>query len=185
MAFVEPRISGAVLLDQHRVMEAIVGKGVVADAMKRLAEEQRREYQSLIPVSWCSITTANAVIVAVAAEAGRTPSALQAAIVRTGVERTLRSLWRILLRFTSDDALIARTPLLYSKTYDRGELRGRMAYPGRAEIDLLGWPGVPQLDVEGLATGIETVLRVAGRKEVKVNWDRREDGVFFVATWRP
>jgi hypothetical protein len=165
-------------------MEEIVGKGVVADGMKRLTEAQRQEYQALIPVSWCSISTANAVIEAVAAEAGRTPSALQAAIVRTGVERTLKSIWRILLRFTSDDALIARTPLLYSKTYDRGELRGKMAYAGRAEIELLGWPGVPQLDIEGLATGMETVLRVAGRKDVKVNWDRRQDGVFFVATWR-
>jgi hypothetical protein len=184
VSFVEPRVSGAVLLDQHRVMEEIAGKDVVKAAMAKLDPEQRSEYESLLPVSWCSVTTANAVVTAVARECGRNASALQAEVVRVGVERTLKSIWRIILRFTWDDALISRTPMIYSKTYDRGELKAKMAYPGRAEVDLVGWPTVPQLDIEGLATGIETVLRVAGRRDVKVNWERRPGGVFYVATWR-
>lgn len=65
------------------------------------------------------------------------------------------------------------------------QLEARIERPGRADLSLSGWPGVPRTELVGLATGIETVLRCAGRSEVKVDWDRRPDGAAFVATWQP
>lgn len=183
-AAAQPRVSGAVLLDQIQVMEQLVGAERMSSALAALPDEVQAEIRTLMRVSWCSVESANALLEAVAAEAGRTPSAFQADVVRTGVERTFRSIWRIILRFTGDEALVRRTPLIYSKTYDSGQMDSRIARPGRAELELTGWLSPPQLDLEGLAVGIETVLRVAGRADARVAFDRRRDGAFFVATWR-
>lgn len=179
-----PRISGAPLLDQLRVMQELAGAERMAAAIASLPPRNREEITQLMPVSWCSVESANAIVEAVAREIGRTPSAFQAEVVRIGVERTFNSVWRVILRFTTDDALVRRTPLIYSKTYDRGRFTADIVRPGRAELLLSEWIDPPKLDLEGLSTGIETVLRVAGRKDVKVNWERRPDGAFFAATWR-
>lgn len=179
-----PRVSGAVLLDQLGVMRELTGPDSMDAAIRSLPDPLRGEIDSLMPVSWCSVDAANALLEAAARESGRSPSSFQAEVVRVGVERTFKTLWRIILRFTSDEALVRRTPLIYSKTYDRGRLSARIARPGRAEIDLTGWATPPQLDLEGLACGIETVLRVAGRREARVVFERRTDGALFVATWR-
>ena len=185
MPFVEPKVNAAVLLDQVKVMEELAGSATLSRAVESLADEHREEFRGLMPVSWCTVDTANALVESVAREAGRAPSSFQAEVVRTGVERTFKSLWRVILRFTSDEALVRRTPLIYSKTYDRGEMTSRVVRPGRAELELAGWPSPPQLDLEGLATGIETVLRVAGRRDARVSFERRPNGALFVASWTP
>jgi len=177
------RVSGAVVRDQHKVMEETFGAAVVARAVEGLEPDTRREYEAVLPVSWCSVDTANAVIRAVARELGRTPSDLQRQVARLGVERTLSTVWRLLLRVTSDDALVRRTPVIYGKTYDRGEFTSRIVAPGRAELTLAGWPAMPELDMESLGVAVETVLELAGRRAVRVTWERRSSGAFYVATW--
>ncbi len=164
-------------------MKELAGAERMEAAIASLSSESRREYEALMPMSWMPVDTAHAVIEAVAREMGRPVSSLHAQVVRIGVERTFKSLWRVILRFTTDKALVSRTRLIYTKTYDRGSLSSDIVRPGRAELVLSDWVDAPKLDLEGLAIGVETVLKVAGRRNVKVNWERRPDGAFYVATW--
>lgn len=172
------------MLDQIRVMEELAGAEAVRLARESLLPPHRETFSNVLPVSWLDSDACNEFMVRVAQQIGQDPERFAVDVVRRGVERTLNTLWRIILRFTSDAALVQRTPMLYSKTYDVGELTSRIDRPGRADIELRGWPGVPRMDLIGLATGIETVLRCSGRKDVRVDFERRHDGAAFVATWQ-
>jgi hypothetical protein len=88
------------------------------------------------------------------------------------------------LRVTTDSALISRTPIIYSKTYRRGELASKIVAPGRSELALRGWPGVSLIQVEGVRVGTETVLMLAGRREVKVSAVRHPQGADLKALWK-
>jgi hypothetical protein len=90
----------------------------------------------------------------------------------------------VLLRFTTDQAIVARTPVFYARSFNVGQLSTEMVQPGMARVRLTGWPDVPQLTTIGLMVGIETVLRVAGRADVKMGQHRTQHGAEFLATWR-
>jgi hypothetical protein len=51
-----------------------------------------------------------AMLLAVAEQTGRDAERLQSESVRVSADKTLRTVWRVLLRFTSDDAIVSRTP---------------------------------------------------------------------------
>lgn len=178
-----PRTSAAPLIDQIEVLRELFGASVVDQAIDSLPPAWREEIRTLTPLSWIDTEVAESVVYAVAARTGRDALQLHASVVRIGVERTFRTLWRAILRFTSDSALVARTPLIYSKTFDRGELTAHIESPGRAELTLTGWPDISDMQLNGLATGIETVLVVAGRRRVRVVYERRFDGALIVASW--
>jgi hypothetical protein len=180
----EPCISGTVLLDQRRVIDELLGPGVLDRAIGRLAPEMQDEYRALTPLSWCRATTATALIHALADESERNARKLQAEIVRRGIEHTLKTVWRVLMRLTTDEALIRRTTLIYSKSINTGEIRVHAAERGVVHIYQTGWAEMTELDFIGLATGIETVLRLAGRDEVHVKWDGTPPRMHYVATWR-
>ena len=179
-----PRTSGALWLDQLEVLREVVGREEVAAAIRGLPPATRAELEQTTPVSSMRIALVEEVFLAIARHSAREPMQLHTQIVRIGTERTLRTLWRVILRFTTDSALIARTPLIYSKTFDCGKLESRIPAPGRAELTLTGWPDISDLQLNGLGTGIQTVLSVAGRKDPKIRWDRTSDGAFYVASWR-
>lgn len=180
-----PRTSAALLLDQIGVMRELYGTDTVDVALGTLPPEWRDELAALTPVGWVDTDIAESIVYALAPRVGRDVMQVHSEIVRIGVERTFRTLWRIILRFTSDSALVSRTPLIYQKTFDRGRLTSRIESPGRAELELLGWRDISDMQLNGLATGIETVLAVAGRKLARVAYERRPDGAFLVASWIP
>src|SRR4051812_38622110 len=118
----QTQISGAVLLSARNVMVELAGAGAVARAVATLTPAARRDYEGLTPLSWIPVETGEAVLIAVAREMGRDPMTLMAEVTRRNLQQTFSTLWRLLLRVTSDEALIRRTPILYSKSYNRGEL---------------------------------------------------------------
>lgn len=162
----------------------MLGRDVVAQALATLPPQVRAEYDGLGPLSWCSVHTTSAVLMAVAAHVRQEPKALQAAVVRAGVARTVRSIWRVLLSLTSDEQLIKRAPLVYSKSYQLGRVESSLTAPGQATFAVRGWPGIPELDMEGLCVGLAAVLAAAGRRDVATRWERTPDGANLVATWR-
>lgn len=172
------------MLDQIRVMQELAGPDAVRLARESLPSPYSEALAEILPVSWLDTDACNEFMARVAQRIGKDPEQFEIDVVRLGVERTLSTVWRIILRFTSDAALVKRTPMLYSKTYDVGELTSRIVRPGRADLELRGWPGVPRMDLVGLATGIETVLRCSGRTDVRVSWERRPFGAVFVASWQ-
>lgn len=178
-----PLVSGSVFFEQRRVMEEVAGKDAVARALANLKAEHREVIEHLAPVSWFKVDLQNEFIEAVAREAGRDPYDFNRECTRVGVERTLKNLWRLLLRFTSDNALVSRAPLFYSKNYDAGSLRAQITEPGHASIVLDGWRAPPRMDVEGIGIGIQTVLELAGRRNVRMEWKRVPNGAEYDAYW--
>lgn len=99
-------------------------------------------------------------------------------------ERTLSTVWRVLLRFTSDEAILDRTPMMWERTRNVGRLELVSLEPGCSVLEVKGWPGMPQRHARILAINIETVLRCAGREEVRCHWKRTADGAVYQTRWR-
>ena len=176
-------MSGTLLIQHRQTLAEMLGESRLARVLARVPSDARTEYVELTPLGWARVSTAEAVFQAAADELGRDMAELHEEVARVTVERTLRTLWRLLLRFTSDDALIARTPRFYARTFERGTLVVRLVTPGRAEIHVDGWPDIPEFSLRGLRIGIETVLKLAGRRGVLVQSEHRHDGAWFVASW--
>jgi hypothetical protein len=181
----EPRIVGAVLLEQRRVMETLLGPAGFERGLSSLPGERRDEFENLTMLSWCRRTTVIAVSEAMAEAAGLPAETFVQQVVRESLERTFRGVWRVLLKFNSDEALVKRASLIYSKTCDRGWLKAALVSPGLARVKMGGWPQIDELDAVAFAAGIETILRLAGRSYVKVEWRRAGDEVHFEVRTTP
>jgi hypothetical protein len=161
----------------------MVGVNVVASALGKLPAKVREEFDPVTPMTWVPLTTTLMAVEYIATEARRPSDDLMDEAVRRAAELMFRSAWRLLLRFTTDHALIARTPVIYSKWRNIGQLESKLLAPGRSEIWLRGWPGVSERNVRTLGVSIETVLRLAGRRAVRVEWTRTTDGARYLAFW--
>lgn len=179
-----PKMSGALVLEHRRQLLERCGHARFERALARLPADMRREYDEISTVSWPRVEVAEAIVRAAGDVLGRDSASLHEEISRASVERTLTTLWRLLLRFTSDEALVARTPRIYARALNRGELQPRMVAPGRAEIRVVGWPDIPEFSLRGVRIGIESVLRLSHRHDVRVVTEATPDGPRFVATWR-
>jgi hypothetical protein len=121
---------------------------------------------------------------AIAEAAGTTMEAMLEQAVPLAVQRAFRTVWRILLRFTSDQVLIARTPLLYSQSRSKGAMSARVVGPGEGIAEITAWPGMPPRDVRAIELSIATLLRLAGRREVSVQGAATSDGARYSIRWR-
>lgn len=180
-----PRLSGILILTQRREMEKLVGEHVVKRALAKLPDEVRRDYEALTPLSWFPALWFNDVIAAVAAEMKMDVLAFHSTVINRSAEQTLVKVWGMFLRFTSDDALVSRTPILYSRSYNQGELTAKRLGAGRADVTLRGWPSVPDIQIQAIKVTIATVLRLSGRKNPAVVAERRLTGAVFHVEWQP
>jgi len=178
------RISGAVVLDQRAAYEHRLGSDFIERALNQLTEEERRAFAELLPISWIEIDAWNKIVMAFAAEAGRDVLELDAEIVGFGIERTFRGVWKVLLRITTDDAILSRAPMIWSKTFDTGHLAMRMIEKGHAELEVRGFPGALDLNLQGIGISTKRVLELGGRKDVKLTYTRTPTGVIYQATWK-
>jgi hypothetical protein len=178
-----PRASGALIAKERRVLEGIVGEQTVRKALDRLPTDLREEYESITPLTKIPTDTVERVYEAVADEAGRDVFRMHRDVVRTGVEQALKSIWRVLLRFTGDEALVRRTPLFFSRGLSKGTLEAKMVESGKAEIRLTGWAKVSAMQINGIAAATEAILTCAGRRGVRVESHRTLDGACLIATW--
>ena len=179
----EPRASGALIAKERKVLEEIVGESTVERALRGMPVELRQSYETITALTKIPTETVERVYEAVAREAGRDVFRLHRDVVRTSVEQALKSIWRVLLRFTGDEALVRRTPLFFNRGLSKGRLESSMVSPGKAEIRLTGWAGVSALQINGIAAAIEAVLSCAGREGVRVESHRTLDGACLIATW--
>jgi len=177
------RMAGTIVLEHRRLLQERLGPQKLARVLAKLPADVRDEYLGLTSLGWARVSTAEAVFRAAADELGRDVAELHEEVSRASVERTLRTVWRLLLRFTSDEALVLRTPRIYARSFQRGALLPAIVAPGRAEIRVDGWPDMPEFSTRGLRIGIETVLVLAGRRGVRVDAERRPDGPCFLARW--
>ena len=115
---------------------------------------------------------------------GRRVPELHVEIGRLATERTLKTLWRVFLRFTSDEALITRCPVIFSKSYDCGRVEATVSRPGLGQVTLRDWPNVTDFPVRGLCNGITTLLTLAGRNNVATRvTTRTSEQTVIAVTW--
>ncbi|MFW6050470.1 MAG: hypothetical protein ACODAU_04810 [Myxococcota bacterium] len=177
------RLSGALVVDQREWLKSLLGEEGYRAALDAVPPDVREAYEGALMLSWVPTTVVDEVITAAARRVGKRPLEFHAELTRLNMERTLRGLWRVLLRFTGDVALVQRTPLIYRKTFDTGDLEGTIPEPGHSVVTLRGWPEISDIHLVGLQTGIETVLRVAGRQDVHGTSRRTADGAVIEVRW--
>jgi hypothetical protein len=180
----DPMVSGALAVNLRGVLYEYCGREVVTAASLRVPADVREEFDGVTSIGWARISTFEQVFSEVASDTGTTVASLHTNVARISIERTMRTVWRVLLRLTTDNALISRAPVIFSRSYDRGKLEARIPTSGRGEITLSEWPDAPEWPIRATRIGIETVLRLAGRRDARVESERRPEGAFLLATWR-
>ena len=178
-----PCLSGAVFLRNEKMFRAEVGDEVVDRAFKALPLEQQEVLESAVPAAWIPVSALDAFYQEIARQAGRDLETFYSDVVRRGISQTLRSVWKALLRLTSDRALLRRTPLIYARGHSVGKIEPTIYEPGKARVVLTGWPDMPDLRRLGVAAGIQAVLEVAGRKNVRVDREGTPDGALYHVRW--
>jgi hypothetical protein len=176
-------IRGAIVLNNLRGFEEVVGADAVERAMSTLPVAMRREASEIVAASWVRSALVDVVFAAIAEASGRDPEELFPEAIERGVHRTLHTVWRALMHLSSDAILVRRTPSIYSRTYSRGRLVAHRVDAGIAEAELFDWPDVSRSRLLAISAGIRAVLRVAGRERVRVAVERTPGGARFVATW--
>jgi hypothetical protein len=157
---------------------------VVARAIAALEEGLRAELGRALPGAWVRLAVLQALYAEVSRETGTSIEDMHTAVTRESTGRTVRTVWRMLLRLSNDEALVSRTPDMYKKAFSRGEVTSRLLGPHQSENVLSGWPDVPDFVIRQIKVATETVLVLAGRSEIVVNVERRSDGVVYTASWR-
>lgn len=179
-----PMLAGQAVLDLRWAFDQVLGHDALVRALSSLPVAVREEYEEATSLSWVSYETIRAVHDAFARESGEPIERLLDRAVPLAVERSFKTVWRLLLRFTNDEALVARTPLLYSRTRSRGQLSARLVKPGESLCELSGWASIPARDIHALTVSIRVFLELAGRLGVTVVGERTAGGARFRVTWQ-
>jgi hypothetical protein len=172
-------VSAAIVLDQIELAKELLGEDVVARALAELSKEHRAELDGLLPVSWCSLTTAFSIHEAIAHQIGQDVKVWHRTIVRAGIERTLTTVWRFFMRLTSVEAILKRAASIYGKSYDCGCIRAALVSDDVIEVVLTEWPGVPDFELDAIACGFDAVLMIAKKKHSRITFERRPGGARF------
>lgn len=177
-------MSGSIILEHRKVIVERFGATVLNEAVAGLSPEQRQEFDEVRPATWIRISTIEALYANLSKGIGRKVADLHTEIGRLATERTLKTLWRVFLRFTSDEALITRCPIIFTKSYDCGRVEANISRPGQGTVTLFDWPNVTDFPVRGLCNGIRTLLTLAGRNNVATRvTSRTSEQVIVAVTW--
>ncbi|MFT3769390.1 MAG: hypothetical protein QM820_28465 [Minicystis sp.] len=175
----EPCMAGAVMTTGREVTKQLIGDAAYERALAAVPPATAAEYRRVTPLTWVPLSIVEPVIMAMGHAAGRDPMDLQDDVARTTVERSLKSIWRAFLKFTSNDALLSRVPVIYSRSYNRGRLVTNHTRPDRAVIELVDWPSAPQHIVRTTRVGLEATFHAAGRP-ARVSLERTASGALYV-----
>ena len=184
VANVVPSAAGTTVHALTNALEELAGPQLLAKALATLPSEVREAFEPTTPMSWVPVDVINLVVARVAEHAGRPFDDFMDEAVQRAGEKTLRTAWRMLLRVTADRALMSRAPILYSKWRNIGRLEATGMERGKVELLLRDWPGMDPRSIRSLAVTIETVLRLAGRRQIKVQSQATADGAKYSVTWR-
>lgn len=181
----EPCVAGTRITAMRNVVEEKHGRDVLDRALVGLPADVRDEYLHATSVTWIRASTDYAVHDAVALVLGREPLAFHEETLRLAMERTFRTVWKILLGLVTDAALVARAPSIYARTRDTGELTAQLVAPGRADFTLRNYPGFLARDGRSIGAGLEVVLGLTGRREPRVTgMTLQPDGAVFTIQWQ-
>jgi hypothetical protein len=179
-----PSVSGMATIDMLHTLEELVGTAVYAQALAQLPEPLQAELAALTAVSWLPLSALGIVLDEVAKVSEREVEAMVDETVRRSIDRTFKTVWRILLRVTSVEAMIKRTPVIYAKSRNVGQLEARVLEPGHAEVTLSGWSDVSERQLRVLAISIQRVVELSGRRDVRMTHVRTPQGGRYQLRWQ-
>ncbi len=179
-----PSVSGTLIRGLLDAADELLGKDAVQRGISAIEPEIGSLVAGAVPGRWIPITAAETTFRGIAGAAHRDWPTLHVELARHTVERAYQTFWRMLLRLTSDSALVSRTPVIFGKSYNHGRLVASIPISGRGEVELVDWADVPDWPIRGTRAGIETGLRIAGRRNVRVECKRTPTGASYVVTWR-
>ncbi len=177
------RLAGAVASGIRDALGELLGEAGVKAVLDALPPSARDEYREFLPLSKVRIETIELAVHAGADYLHRPAIWVNTHVNRVATERTMRGVWGFVARLTTDAMVLSRAPSLYAQTYDRGKLEMRIVAPGHAELQIRGRPGMSELARDGFAVGLETTLRVTGRRGAEVRGSAHRDGADYVAKW--
>jgi hypothetical protein len=178
-------MAGTAVLDLLDAYREIAGAEAVGRAIAALPDDLRGRVVGLTRLSWLAVADMTVVSDAVAQAAGRDVEQLVDEAGRLATERSFKKIWRVMLRLTSDAALIARTPSMYALSRNVGKLGARVVRPGVAELTLTGWPDVTDRHLRTLGISISRVVELTGRRNPAFQVRRTDDGAVYTLTWTP
>jgi hypothetical protein len=179
-----PSTAGVATLHLFKALEELVGSQAYQRALARLPAAVRGEMEAITAVSWAPISLIADVVEEIARCARVEVEELVDRAVRLAAERSLKTVWRMFLRVASDDVLVKRAGLLYSRSRNVGQLHGRMLAPGHAELLLSDWPDIPERQLRAIGINIASTLSLAGRHDVRLDAARTADGSRYELRWR-
>ena len=177
-----PSVSGTVIRANRKAFGTILGESVVQRVFQ--GDPLHAFWDRVTGLEWLELGQVERSVRALASSVGREPIGLNVEATRLGTEDSFRTIWRVLLRFTSDDALVARSATLYGRAFNTGSLAYEPITAGRADLRVVGWDDPPPLHMHGLASGIETMLKLAGRPDARVRYEVEGRQAVFRATSR-
>lgn len=177
-------VLGAAVQKRLQANVALVGDATVRQALASVTPELRHEIETLSPMSWIALAKVELIQDAISHAAGKDPEAFHDQVIRRSVDDALNTLYRVVLRFVSDESLVLRTPAMFRRTRKLGNLVSRIDRPGHAELELTGWPGIQERHVRQVGIGVERVLVLTGRHDVTLSHKRRPDGATLSVRWR-
>ena len=176
-------LSGIAVLSARRVLCDLVGEEAVARGLVNASESARNDYEAASPMSWVLHASVIEVHEAIAKEAGEDIEKLALTVTEISVDRLFSTVWRIFLRFVSDETLISRTPLMYSRTRSLGTMEARIVSKANAEVEIAGWPAIPDRDIAIHRVAIQRFLVLAGRRAT-VRGERTPGGARYRVQWQ-
>jgi hypothetical protein len=175
----QPKVRGAVVREEIRAARALTSDATVEQALAQMAPTEVEELRNVLAVSWCSLASLRAFHETMAAVRKEDPTVWHLRVVEHTTQEMFNTTWRFFLRLTSPEALVRRTSTMYARIFDTGKMEAFIVAPGQSLARLTGWPEPPAFHLDGVATGIVTVLRIAKIESVRARWTRTPDGADF------
>jgi len=178
-----PSLAGTSVVHFTNAVRTLYGDDVVRAGLDRLPDESRRTIAEATTVGWIPNVHFGLAIEAWAGAARVPIDELVRKAARLATKESFGTVFRVFLRLTSDEALIARTPMIFSKTRNVGALNVARFAPGSATLVLSKWPEVSDRQVTSIESSIETLLEMTGRSHPVVRGRREADGAVFELRW--
>jgi len=183
MTEVVQSVSGMSMMYFKGAVVELFGAGVLERGIAQLDPVMRAQMETTTAVAWVPADTLSRAAELWAAEAGVSPEELTARCVRESTRRSFGTVWRVLLYFTTDEALVARAPLLWSRTRNAGVLTVELRSPREARLLLSQWRTTLDRQLLSIAVGFEAILEITGRPHARCAYKRTPDGGSFHLRW--
>jgi hypothetical protein len=176
--------SGAVVLAYTRTLREMLGDATYEAALGTLPSEARAALEYPDGLSWVPLAWVYQLVDALARATQQDADRLYERTIEANVQRLVQGAWRsFIVRFLPDSVLISQATRLYARARNVGRCEVRLDGSGRASGSIRDWPGIQRRDVLALMVSIRALLSNVGRKNVRVDYVRRQDGADFRIAW--